>query len=283
MTIAVTGATGQLGQLVINGLRERRVDGVVALARAPEKARQLDVVTRRADYDDPATLFTALAGVDTLLLISSSELGKRAAQHQSVIDAAGAAGVKRIVYTSLLHADSSPLNLAPEHRATELSLKKSGVPFTILRNGWYIENHTGSLDGAIASGAVIGSAGAGRFSAATRADFADAAVEALTGHGHEGQTYELAGDEAYSLTDLAQELSRQVGRNIVYKDLPEREYGAALASFGLPAELAQAIASWDVAASGDALFEPNGALSRLIGRPTTSLSVAMANVLQGRH
>src|SRR5690606_35702578 len=157
---------------------------------------------------------------DTLLLISSSEVGQRAAQHRNVIEAARKAGVGRIVYTSLLHADTNPLDLAIEHRQTEADLKASGIPFTILRNGWYTENYTASVPGALAGGAFIGSAGEGRIASSTRAVFAEAAAVVLLGEGHDGKTYELAGDKAYTLADLAAEISRQSGREIPYKNLP---------------------------------------------------------------
>jgi NAD(P)H dehydrogenase (quinone) len=282
MTIAITGATGQLGRLVINKLREKVSSAeIVALARTPSKASDLGVTVREADYDQPETLEQALSGIDTLLMISSSEVGKRAAQHRNIIEAARKAGVKQIVYTSLLHADNSPLSLAEEHLATEAELKKSGIPFTILRNGWYTENYTGSIPGALAGGAFWGSAGEGRISSATRADFADAAVAVLTGEGHQGRIYELAGDDAYTLSDLAAEISRQTGKNIPYKNLSETDYAAALASFGLPQNLAQAIAGWDTGASQNALFDENRQLSALIGRPTTTLSVAVADALKG--
>lgn len=281
MTIAVTGATGHLGRLVIHRLAGKvPASDVVALARSPEKAAGLGVQVRAADYDRPETLGPALAGVDTLLLISANEVGKREAQHRNVIQAARDAGVGRIVYTSLLHADTSPLSLAGEHAATEAAVRASGIPFTILRNGWYTENYTGSIPGALAGGAFLGSAGEGRISSATRADFADAAVAALTGAGHEGRTYELAGDEAWTLAGLAAEVSRQTGRTIPYKNLPEAEYAAALAGFGLPQGLAQAIAGWDAGASQDALFDDSRQLSALIGRPTTPLSAAVADALE---
>ena len=188
MTIAVTGATGQLGRIVIEKLKGQTEDQIIALVRSPEKAADLGVEARRADYEDAASLEAALKGVDTLLLISSSEVGKRATQHHNVIEAAKNNGVKRIVYTSLLRADTSPLSLAAEHAETEKELKASGIPHTILRNGWYTENYTGSLEGAVAAGTLIGSAGEGRISSAARADYADAAVAALTTKGHDGKT-----------------------------------------------------------------------------------------------
>ncbi len=281
MTIAITGATGHLGRLVISRLKHQLpASEIVALARSPEKAGDLGVEVREADYDRSETLGAALAGVDTLLLISANEIGKREAQHRAVIEAAKSAGVRRIVYTSLLHADRSPLSLAAEHLATENMVTASGIPFTILRNGWYTENYTGSIPGALAGGAFIGSAGEGRVSAATRDDFADAAVAVLTGGGHEGKTYELAGDVAWTLADLAAEISRQTGRTIPYVDMPEAEYAAALAGFGLPHGLAHAIAGWDVSVSQGAVYDDSRQLSALIGRPTTPLAVAVAAALE---
>ncbi len=282
MTIAVTGATGQLGRLVIEALKSRvPASEIVALARSPEKAAELGVTARAADYTAPEALEQALQGIDTLLLISSNEIGQRAAQHANVIAAAKAAGVGRIVYTSLLHADRSPLSLAEEHRQTEAALKASGLAHSILRNGWYSENHTGSIPAALVGGAFLGSAGEGRISAATREDFAEAAAVVLTGEGHEGTTYELAGDEGFTLADLAAELSRQTRRDIPYRNLPEAEYAAILQGAGLPAPLAEAIAGWDADAAQGALQEDGRALSRLIGRPTTPLRDAVAAALAG--
>ncbi|PTX22446.1 NAD(P)H dehydrogenase (quinone) [Pontibacter mucosus] len=282
MKIEITGATGQLGRLVVGKLKSKvSPDSLVALVRSPEKGADLGVETREADYAKPETLEAALKGIDTLLLISSSEVGQRAAQHHNIIEAAKKGGVKWIVYTSLLHADTSTLSLADEHRATEAELKQSGIPHTILRNGWYTENYTGSIQGALAGGAFIGSAGEGKISSASRADFADAAVAVLTGEGHEGKVYELAGDEAYTLSDLAAEISRQTGKDIPYKNLPEADYAAALASFGLPEGLAQAIASWDTAASKGDLYDDSRQLSALIGHPTTPLKQTVAEALKG--
>lgn len=272
MTVAITGATGQLGRLTIAKLKTLLPAGqIVALARSPEKA-DLGVETRAFDYDQPETLAPALAGVERLLLISSSEVGKRAPQHRTVIEAAKAAGVGEIVYTSLLHADRSPLSLAAEHVETEAALAESGIPHTILRNGWYAENYTGSIPTALQHGALIGAAGAGRVSGAARADYAEAAARVLAEGGHAGQTYELAADDAWTLADLAAEVSRQSGRDIPYVDLPEAEYAAALVKAGLPEGLAAAIAGWDAGAAQGALFDDGRALSRLIGRPTTPLA-----------
>lgn len=281
MTIAITGATGQLGRLVVEKLKTRAPSvQIIALVRTPAKAADLGVEVREADYIRPDTLDRALNDVQTLLLISSNEVGSRAAQHHNVIEAAKRAGVKRIVYTSLLRADASPLSLTDEHRDTEVELKASGIPFTILRNGWYTENYTASLPGALAAGALVGAAGDGKISSASRADYAEAAVAVLTSQGHNGKTYELAGDDAYTLSDLAAEISKQTGRTIPYKNLPEPEYAAALARVGMPLPVAGAYASFDVGASKGALFDDGRQLSKLIGRPTTPLSVAVSDALR---
>ena len=275
MTIAVTGATGQLGRLVIQSLPNASGEKIVALVRSPEKAADLGVETRAFDYARPDTLAPALSGIETLLLISSSEVGQREAQHRNVIEAAQGTGLKRIVYTSILHADRTPISLGEEHRATEVALASSGLLVTILRNGWYAENYTASIPAALANGAFVGSAGEGRISLATRADYAEAAAVVLTAEGHEGQLYELAGDEAVTLTDLAAEISRQTGRDIPYRDLPQAEYAAILTQAGLPDSVAEALAAWDVDASNGALFDDGRQLSKLIGRPTTPLAEAV--------
>ena len=280
MTIAVTGASGHLGRLVIAKLGQKvPASEIVALARTPAKAADLGVTVREADYTKPETLERALAGVDRLLLISSSEVGQRVAQHRNVIDAAKKSGVKRIVYTSVLHADRSPLGLAAEHLATEAYLKASGLPFTILRNGWYTENYTAAIGGALANGTFIGSAGDGKISSAPRADYAEAAAIVLAGAGHEGKTYELAGDTAYTLADLAAEVSRQTGRTIPYRNLPEANYAAALLSAGLPEVFAKLLADSDAGVAKGALFDAGHQLSGLIGRPTVPLSAVVAETL----
>ncbi|MGG7567619.1 SDR family oxidoreductase [Rhodovulum sp. DZ06] len=277
MRIAITGAAGQLGRLVIDGLKARTyAASLVALARSPEKAADLGIEARPFDYDAPAGLAPALEGVDVLLLISGSEIGKRGPQHRAVIEAAKAAGVGHVVYTSLLHADESVISLAPEHRETEADLAASGLPHTILRNGWYAENYTAGLPAALEHGALIGAAGHGRIAAAARADYAAAAVAVLLDPAQQGKVHELAGDVAWTLADLAAELSAQSGKEIPYVDMPEAEYAKALEGAGLPAGLAAFIAGADAAAAQGALFDDGGALSALIGRPTTPLSASVA-------
>jgi len=273
MTIAVTGATGELGRLVIDRLKQRvPANEIVALVRDVPRAGTLGVEARAADYTQPDALEAALAGVNTLLLISSSEIGQRVAQHTNVINAAKKAGVRRVVYTSLLHADTSTLSLAPEHVDTEKALQASGLTYTILRNGWYTENYMGAVGPALGLGTLYSSAADGRIASASRADYADAAVAVLTGQGHEGKTYELAGDTAYTLAELAAEISSQSGKSIGYQSIPEADYAAALTKAGVPEGFAAALASWDVAASQGALFDDSRVLSALIGHPTTPLA-----------
>ena len=280
MTIAITGATGQLGRLVIAKLKERRPDTpVVALARSPEKAADLGAEVRPFDYDKVETLAPALAGVDTLLLISASEVGRRVPQHQAVIDAAKATGVKRIVYTSLLHANTAQVGLAQEHRDTEAALAASGLPVTLLRNGWYTENYLASVPAALEHNALLGSAGDGRISSATREDYAEAAAVAVLDESHAGKTYELAGDTSYTLTDLAAAVSAKAGRTIPYVDMPVPEYAAVLEKAGFPAPVAQMLADFDTAAQRGEVFDDSHTLSTLIGRPTTPLDSAVAAAL----
>jgi len=280
MKIGVTGATGQLGRLVVEKLKQKvAADSVVALVRNPEKAADLGVETRPFDYTQPETLVTSLKGIDKLLLISGNEIGQRLPQHKAVIEAAKQAGVKQITYTSILHADSSPLGLAGEHLGTEVAIKESGLTYTILRNGWYTENYTGSAKGAVGAGAFIGNAGDGKIASAARVDYAEAAAVVLAGEGHENKTYELAGDEAYTLTELAAEISRQTGKIVPYNNLTETQYADILKSFGLPAGLAEMLADSDTGASKGGLFDDSRALSKLIGRPTTPLAIVLAEAL----
>lgn len=280
MKIGVTGATGQLGKLVVEQLKKRvAVENIVALVRTPDKASDLGVEARAFDYNKPNEMVGALNGIDRLLLISANEIGKRAEQHKNVIEAAQKANIQWIVYTSLLHADTSSLNLAGEHLLTEEALKRSGIDYTILRNGWYTENYTGSIQGALKAGAFAGSAGDGKISSATRDDYAEAAAVAITNLKHKGMTYELAGDTAYTLGDLAAEISKQSGKQIPYKDLPEAEYAGILKDMGVSEQFADAIASWDKSASKGDLFDDSKQLSKLIGRPTTPLAASVKSSL----
>lgn len=280
MKIGITGATGQLGRLVVAKLAQRVAkDNLVALVRSPEKAADLGLEARAFDYTQPQVLAGALAGIDTLMLISSSEVGQRKIQHENVINAAKEAGIKRIVYTSLLRADTSSLSLAPEHVETEALLKASGIPHTVLRNGWYTENYTGSIPGSVAAGAFVGSAGQGKISSAAREDYAEAAAVVLTSEGHDGKVYELAGDTFYTLADLAAETSRQTGKELPYNNLSEAEYVEVLKSLDVPEGFAQVIAGWDIGVSNGDLYDDGKVLSGLIGRPTTPLSEVVKRAL----
>jgi NAD(P)H dehydrogenase (quinone) len=281
MKIGVTGATGQLGTLVIKELKKRIPnDEIVALVRSPERATKLGVEIRKFDYSNRDGLTDSLKGIDRLLLISSNEIGQRAKQHLNVIESAWKNGVKWIVYTSLLRADNSSLSLAAEHHTTEQAIIDSGIDYTILRNGWYTENYANTIKGAVDGGAYIGSASNGRISSASRADYAEAAAVVITNESHKGKIYELAGDDSYTLHDLAAEVSKQSGKKIPYKNMTEGEYIEALKRFNVPGPLAEAIAGWDISASKDDLYDDSNQLSQLIGRPTTPLSESVREALK---
>lgn len=281
--IAITGATGQLGQHVIeNLLKTVPASQIVAIVRNPAKATALSqqgITVRQADYSDEAAFTTALQGIDKLLLISSSEVGQRAPQHRNVINAAKAAHVKFIAYTSLLHADRSPLGLADEHVATEKMLAESGIAYALLRNGWYTENYLASAPAALEHGVFIGAAGEGKIASATRADYAAAAARVISEDGHAGKIYELAGDAGWTLSQLAAELAKQSGKKVVYQNLSEADFAAALKGVGLPAGLADMLADSDVGASKGGLFDDSHTLSKLIGRPTTSLADSVKGIV----
>ncbi|MBE8522480.1 SDR family oxidoreductase [Amycolatopsis sp. H6(2020)] len=280
--IVVTGATGHLGKLVVEGLLEKLpADQVVAAVRSPEKAADLaerGVDVRRADYTDPESLVTAFKGADKVLLVSSSEVGQRVAQHQAVVEAAKEAGVRHLVYTSAPQATTSTLVLAPEHKATEELIGASGLAATILRNNWYNENYADTIKQAAQSGSFVGSAGDGRVASATRADYAAAAVAVLTGEGHEGKIYELAGDVTWTNADLAAEIGKATGREITYVDLPADEHVKALTGAGLPEPVAGFLAALDANIKDGLLAETTDDLRTLIGRPSTPIGVTVAEI-----
>ena len=282
MRYAVTGSTGHFGRRVIDRLLDTVDPGdVVAIARSPEKASDLaarGVVVREGDYDRPDTLGPALEGVDRLLLVSASDPGERVRQHRAVIDAAVAEGVGWLVYTSILHADTSEIGLAEEHRQTEAAITGSGLPYVLLRNGWYTENYTGSAGAAVEHGAVLGSAGDAAVAPATRSDLADAAAAVLLQDDPYQAVYELAGTP-FTMPQYAAELAAQSGHEVVYRDLEEDDYRAALLGMGLPEPVARMIAQADAAAANGALYDNSGDLARLLGRLPTPLSVAVTEAL----
>jgi NAD(P)H dehydrogenase (quinone) len=282
--IVVTGATGQLGRLVIKFLLEKiPATEIVAAVRNPEKAKDLadlGVQVRLADYNQPSTLITAFKGAEKLLLISSSEVGNRARQHLAVIEAAKQAGIKLIAYTSILKADTSPLALASEHLETEIALKVSGVPFVLLRNGWYTENYAASISAAIAHNAFIGSAADGKITSAAREDYAAAAATVLLSTVASGTTYELAGDEGYTLAEFANEIARQSGKAVSYVNLSQVDFAAALEGAGLPKPFAELLADSDVGASKGGLFDGSHQLSKLIGRSTIPYSAVISATMR---
>ncbi len=282
--IAVTGASGQLGRLVVEALLKSKTETkLAALVRDPARVadfKEKGVVVRKADYDAPETLAAALEGVDRLLLISSSEVGQRTRQHKAVIDAAKAAGVKLIAYTSILDAEDSPLALADEHRETEAYLKETGVPCVLLRHGWYTENYMGAIPAAVENGAVYGCAGDGRFSFATRKDYAEADAAVLLKEEQAGKVYELAGARGYTLSELAAEISAHADKTIPYVNIPEAAYSNALVKAGIPEPFAALLANSETGASSGALFTKSHDLPDLIGRSSTTLAESVAVAMQ---
>jgi NAD(P)H dehydrogenase (quinone) len=281
--IVITGATGQLGRLVIPALLKKvPAPSVVAAVRNPDKAKDLaalGVQVRKADYNQPKDLDAPLRDAEKVLLISSSEVGQRARQHRAVIDAAKRAGVKLLAYTSILRADTSSLGLAGEHKETEAAIRASGIPFVFLRNSWYMENYASTIKSALSLGSIYGCAGDGRISAATRADYAEAAAAALTADSQAGKVYELAGDTGFTMAELAAEISRQSGKTIGYVNLSEPEYKKALLVAGVPETYAGLLADSDIGISKGGLFDDRRQLSKLIGRPTTPLAAVVRGML----
>jgi NAD(P)H dehydrogenase (quinone) len=276
MTILVTGASGHLGRLIVDALLRDGADpaSIIAGARSVDSLAELGkggVTVARVDYTDPASLDAALAGVETVVLVSSSEIGQRFAQHSAVIDAAKAAGVSRIIYTSAPAATTSQLILAPEHKATEEYLHASGLTYTILRNNWYNENYLSTLQQAAATGAVVTSTGDGRVASASRADFADAAAAVAVASGHENATYELSGDVAWTGAELAAAVGEALGREIAYQPLTTDEHLAMLTAAGLDEGTAGFLVALDANIARGDLAQQSGELTRLIGRPTTPL------------
>ncbi|MDE8589328.1 SDR family oxidoreductase [Arthrobacter sp. NQ4] len=280
MSIVVTGATGQLGRHVLEALLERGVPAgeIVAAGRSVEKLADFaarGVHVKAMDYADAGSAAAALKGAKRVLLISGSEVGQRVDQHRTVIEAARAEGVELLAYTSIANADTTAMLLADEHKATEALLRQSGVPFVLLRNGWYLENYTEQLPGTLAQGAVAGSAGDGKVSGASRADYAHAAAAVLVADDQAGKVYELGGDDAFSMADLASEISAATGKSISYNNLPAGEYAGLLASVGVPEAFAEILADSDLGIARGDLLVSTGDLRRLIGRPTTSLGQAV--------
>ncbi|AYG81136.1 Quinone oxidoreductase 2 [Streptomyces hundungensis] len=279
MSIVVTGATGSLGRLVVEELLARvPASEIVALVRDKEKAAGLaarGVELRIADYSEPATLAGAFRAGDRVLLISGSEVGQRVPQHTAVIEAAKAAGVAQLAYTGVLGGPDADFALADEHRETERIVLESGLPYTFLRNGWYTENYTANLAPVLAHGAVLSNAGEGRVASAARADYAAAAAEVLTGEGHLGRAYELSGDVAWSFTEYAAEVAAASGKPIAYRPLTPEAHLAVLTDAGVPAPFAEILVDVDLAIARGRLAGTSGDLSRLIGRPTTPLSLSV--------
>ena len=276
MTILVTGATGHLGRLTVEHLLRigYPADQLVATGRGLDRLADLaarGVQTRSLSYDEPDSLDSAFADAEVVLLVSGSELGRRTKQHANVIDAAVKAGVKRLVYTSAPHADTSDLVVTPEHRATEQHLLASGLEYTLLRNGWYTENYLTAVEQARETGVIVGSVGDGRVASAPRADYAAAAAAVLVETGHENRVYELTGDVAWDYDELAAATGEVLGREVRYQQVEAAEHLRILMGAGLPEELAGFLVAIDQNVRDGLLAETTPTLRELIGRPTTPL------------
>ena len=283
MKIAITGATGQLGSIVIEKLLlQTETNNIVALVRNPANATHLtaqNIEVREFDYDRPETLVPALSGIDKLLLISANEVGRRTPQHKAVIDAAKVAGVPYLAYTSLLRADTSPLGLAQEHRETEKLIQDSGLRYTFLRNNWYSENYLAGVAHTIEIGTLFGAAQDGRISSASRIDYAEAAAKVLTSTGHDNQIYELAGSQSFSLSELATLIGQAASKTINYQNLSAEEYTQGLTQAGLPAGLVEVIVDADIQTIQGAMYSDSQDLEQLIGRKTTNIQDAIKAAL----
>ncbi|ENU40322.1 MULTISPECIES: SDR family oxidoreductase [Acinetobacter] len=283
MKIAITGATGQLGSIVIEKLLlQTEANNIVALVRNPANATHLtaqNIEVREFDYDRPETLVPALSGIDKLLLISANEVGRRTPQHKAVIDAAKVVGVPYLAYTSLLRADTSPLGLAQEHRETEKLIQDSGLRYTFLRNNWYSENYLAGVAHTIEIGTLFGAAQDGRISSASRIDYAEAAARVLTSTVHDNQTYELAGSQSFSLSELATLIGQAASKTINYQNLSAEEYTQGLIQASLPAGLVEVIVDADIQTIQGAMYSDSQDLEQLIGRKTTNIQDAIKAAL----
>jgi NAD(P)H dehydrogenase (quinone) len=276
MSLVVTATSGHLGRLTVRNLLDRGVpaDGIVAGARNLDATTDLaaaGVRTAVIDYDDPATLEAALKPGDTLVLVSGNDLPNRDRQHADAVAVAGKVGVGHLVYTSGLQAAQSPSPIAASHAATEDVVRESGLPFTIVRNGWYTENYARSIDAVRATGVLLASVGDGRVASASRKDFAEAIGAVVTTGGHLGATYELSGDLAWSYDDLAAALAEALGRDVTYTSVTPEQHLTALTEAGMPESMAAMVVAVDAGIRAGAFAFINGDLARLIGRPTTPL------------
>ena len=283
----LTGATGKLGRIVLDLLlQDVPANKVRVMARQPDSLapyarRGVEVV--KADFDQPDSLKVALKGVHVALLISGSAVGKRIQQHQAFLEAASRNAVARLVYTSLLRADASKMALAEEHWQTEEAIRRTGIPATILRNGWYFENYTDRLDAIRAQGGIVGCAKDGRVNAASRRDYAEAAAHVLLGKGGVGGTHELAGDKGFTLTELAEEIGRQTKQPCRYTDVDANKLGATLRAADIAPPFADFLVDCDLGIARGDLADETGELHKLIGRATTTLQQAVAAGLAQPH
>ncbi|MGG1679883.1 SDR family oxidoreductase [Neobacillus sp. NRS-1170] len=285
MKMLVTGATGKLGTKVVETLLKTVPASHLAVSvRNPEKAAELQargVEVRQGDFDRPETLDSAFAGIDRLLLISADgDNETRIRQHTDAVAAAERAGVKFIAYTSLANASETTMFLAPPHVATEAAILKTGIPFSFLRNNWYLENEIPSIQGVLAGAPWVTSAGSGKVGWALQQDYAEAAAAVLAGDGHENTIYELSG-KPVSQEELVSALSTVLGKEIPVQQVDDATYADIMKGAGLPDFLIPFLVGIQKGIRDGALEIESNDFEKLLGRPAISINEALTRIVNG--
>lgn len=284
MKLLVTGATGKLGSKIVETLLKTvPADQLAVSVRNPEKAEGLKergVEVRQGDFDHPESLDIAFAGIDRLLIISADgDNETRIIQHTNAVEAAARAGVKFIAYTSLANATNSTNLMAPPHVATEAAIIKTGIPYSFLRNNWYLENEMGSIQGAMAGAPWVTSAGSGKVGWATQQDYADAAAEVLVGNGHENKVYELSGP-LLTQEELVSALSTVLLKEIPVQQVNDETYAEVMKGLGLPDFVVSIVVGIQESIRNGSLEVESNDFEKLLGRPLTPLNIALERIVK---
>lgn len=277
-TLLVTGASGQLGRLVLDSLLASGKSPASIIATTRDTAKLADyaakgVIVRLADFDDAASLDAAFAGADKVLIISTDALdqpGKRLAQHKAAVAAAKEAGAKHILYTSMPQPDDSLVTFAPDHLGTEEAIKATGIPYTILRDGWYAENLFMSLPHALETGSWYTSTGEGRIAHITRADTAAAIAGAVLKAGNESKTYTLTGTKSRTAEEIAAIVSAATGKPLKVVHVTDAQLAEGLKAAGLPEGFIPTIVSFDANTREGKIASVTSDAETLSGRKPTS-------------
>ncbi|MEH7097729.1 SDR family oxidoreductase [Neobacillus vireti] len=283
MKLLVTGATGKLGTKVVDTLLKAIPASELAVSvRNPEKAeglRNRGVEVRQGDFDQPETLDQAFTGIDRLLIISADgDNETRIRQHTDAVQAAERAGVKFIAYTSLANATESKNLMAPPHVATEAAIIKTGIPYSFLRNNWYLENEMGSIQGALAGAPWVTSAGEGKVGWALQQDYADAAAAVLLGNGHENSVYELSGP-LLTQAELASELGAVLGKEIPVQQVSDEKYAEIMKGLGLPDFVIPIVVGIQESIRNGSLDVESNDFEKVLGRPVTPIKEALTQLV----